>query len=330
MLTIGLLNNMPDAALQSVERQVCSLLSAASDGRTVHLKLFAPDDACRAPETQAHIDAFYDPFDTLEDQALDALIVTGTEPRGTWLEDEPCWPILSRVADWAELTETPVLWSCMAAHAAVYRLRGVHRRPLQHKLSGLFPCRRERYIHGVPRCWLQPHSRFYGLDRRALVRAGFTIVSSSPETGPDMFALRRYADHFFLQGHPEYGFSTLPGEFRRDVERFLRGERDYYPQPPVGYYGRAVLARLTAFETRARAQPSPSLLDDFDGIACDVASEYSWGAVSAQIYGHWLKRVASIQSRRALPPRPAASGTRVAPGAGVFGALETNVSAWSP
>ncbi len=307
MLTIGLLNNMPDGAMQAVERQICSLLSAASDGLTVRLKLFAAP--CPRPAfLQTHVDANYEAFDTLEEQALDALIVTGSEPKAAWLEDEPAWPTLSRIADWAELTDTPVLWSCMAAHAAAYRLGGVHRQRLARKLSGLFLCRRFGHVPGLASSWLQPHSRFYGLDQKALVRAGFQIISASPETGPDMFLWRGFAEHLFLQGHPEYGLSALPGEFRRDVEAFLAGQSEYFPEPPVGYYGRAVLARLQAFRCEAQARRDPALLDDFDTIACHIAAEYSWRPAALHVYANWLRRVAALQARRRVPARPGLRG----------------------
>ncbi len=311
MLTIGLLNNMPDSAMQAVEHQICSLLSAASDGLMVRLKLFAAPGP-RPAVLQSHLEANYEPFETLEEQALDALIVTGSEPKAAWLEDEPAWPTLSRVADWAELTNTPVLWSCMAAHAAAYRLGGVHRQRLPQKLSGLYLCRRRVPVPGLAGSWLQPHSRFYGLDQKALSKAGFRIISASAETGPDMFLWRGYAEHLFLQGHPEYGLSTLPGEFRRDVEAYLAGRSDYYPEPPVGYYGRAVLAQLAAFRVRAQAGPNPALLEAFDAIACHIAAEHSWRASALQAYASWLRRVARAQARRNVPARPGLQG-RAAP-----------------
>ena len=330
MLTIGLLNNMPDAGLRQAERQVCSLLSAASGDSAVRLKLFAPGDYSRSPATQDYIRDHYDPFETLEHQSLDALIVTGAEPRSAWLEDEACWPAISRAADWAELTRTPVLWSCMAAHAAAYKLGGVHRKSLPRKLSGLFLCRRENYYQGLGRGWLQPHSRFYGLDRRSLIKAGFRMLSSSAETGPDMFTLRRSAEHLFLQGHPEYEVSTLLGEFRRDVDRFLSGEHDYYPEPPVGYYGRAVLAQLMVFQCQAVKLRNSSLMEAFDKIACNVAVEYHWRSVAVQVYETWLKRVAYFQSHRRLATRPATPGGSVASAARLLGAFKTEPSAWSP
>lgn len=39
-IVVGLVNNMPDAALQTTERQFHELLSAASHDHAVYLKLF--------------------------------------------------------------------------------------------------------------------------------------------------------------------------------------------------------------------------------------------------------------------------------------------------
>ena len=40
----------------------------------------------------------------------------------------------------------------------------------------------------------------------------------------------------FFQGHPEYDAVTLLLEYRRDVGRYLRRERDTYPPMPQGYF----------------------------------------------------------------------------------------------
>ena len=43
-LTIGLINNMPDPALQATERQFVALLGAAADGLVVRLRPYALPD----------------------------------------------------------------------------------------------------------------------------------------------------------------------------------------------------------------------------------------------------------------------------------------------
>ena len=46
----------------------------------------------------------------------------------------------------------------------------------------------------------------------------------------DLFVKKKEKSLFVhFQGHPEYGAQTLLKEYRRDIKRFLRGERETYP-----------------------------------------------------------------------------------------------------
>jgi len=54
-----------------------------------------------------------------------------------------------------------------------------------------------------------------------------------------MFVKERKSLFLFFQGHPEYDADSLPREYRRDVGRFLRSERESYPGMPKGYFDEA-------------------------------------------------------------------------------------------
>ena len=99
---IGLINNMPDAALEATERQFLALLDAAADGMVVRLTLYALPDVPRTDLARRHVSRFYSGIDDLWDSHLDGLIVTGTEPQAPNLMDEPYWESLTRVLEWAE------------------------------------------------------------------------------------------------------------------------------------------------------------------------------------------------------------------------------------
>src|SRR5947209_18278102 len=101
-LTIGLVNNMPDAALRATERQFVALLGAAADGLLVRLKLYALPDVLRTEWGRRHLSRFYAGTSELWDSHLDGLIVTGTEPRSPNLTDEPYWDSLTPVLEWAD------------------------------------------------------------------------------------------------------------------------------------------------------------------------------------------------------------------------------------
>src|SRR5271170_3299625 len=76
-LTIGLINNMPDAALEATERQFLSLLDSASEGIQIQLLFFALPNVPRGELGARHVRKFYSSVENLWDKNLDGLIVTG-------------------------------------------------------------------------------------------------------------------------------------------------------------------------------------------------------------------------------------------------------------
>jgi len=124
-LEIGLVNSMPDAALEATERQFIELIDAAAQDIPVRLRFFSLPDVPRTARGQQHVSKSYLGIGDLWDGRLDALIVTGTEPRAPALSAEPYWPALAELIDWAEHNTISTIWSCLAAHAAVLQLDGV-------------------------------------------------------------------------------------------------------------------------------------------------------------------------------------------------------------
>src|ERR1700722_11594123 len=80
-ITIGLVNNMPDAAVEATERQFTDLIRAATPNAVVLLKLYAIPEVPRAPAMRYELAERYRDIAELWDTPLDGLIVTGTEPR---------------------------------------------------------------------------------------------------------------------------------------------------------------------------------------------------------------------------------------------------------
>src|SRR5277367_4067044 len=144
-ISIGLINNMPDAALEATERQFRAVLASASDGMTVRLSLYALTDVPRAEAGKRHIEEFYSSVEELWDTHLDGLIVTGAEPRTANLIDEPYWESLARVPEWACDHTQSTIFSCLAAHAAVLQMDGIGRRKSDNKHFGVFEC--DRHFH---------------------------------------------------------------------------------------------------------------------------------------------------------------------------------------
>ncbi|MDE2362092.1 MAG: homoserine O-succinyltransferase, partial [Hyphomicrobiales bacterium] len=80
-IEIGVVNNMPDAALQSTERQILSLLNAASAQKRIRIRFWSLPGMARTEFGDEHILRQYMPFESLWSSSIDALIVTGSEPR---------------------------------------------------------------------------------------------------------------------------------------------------------------------------------------------------------------------------------------------------------
>lgn len=290
-LDIGLINNMPDTALESTERQFRTLLDSAAPGITVRLWLYALPQIPRTELGRYHIDSCYTPIDDLWDRRLDGLIVTGAEPRATSLMDEPYWPNLTRIVEWVKRNTYTSIWSCLAAHAAVLHLDGIARRRLGEKRFGLFDY--ERIVEhpltaGIPERFSMPHSRWNDLPEDELTASGYHILTRSPRAGADLFAKQSTSLFLFFQGHPEYQPNTLLREYIRDVGRYLSRQCHTYPALPRGYFDRHTADALTVLRVRAMAHRSPDLLSEFPSALSTFRPSNPWHPSAARIYRNWL------------------------------------------
>jgi homoserine O-succinyltransferase/O-acetyltransferase len=302
-LAIGLVNNMPDAALRSTERQFRDLLATAAGGVSVTLRVFSFPDARRTAEAAQHVAKHHEPIEHLWNSDLDGLIVTGTAPVAPSLEQEPCWPNLMRLVEWAGRHTASTIWSCLAAHAAVRHIDGIERRRLSGKLSGVFECARvadHALLTMLPRRWTTPHSRYNELPEAALRARGYRILSRSPVAGADIFVKRCGSLFVFLQGHPEYDAGALGREYRRDVAQFLAGHDGTYPDMPTGYFPPRIAAALAELRDAALSGREAGLSEYFLSLPEMTAL---WQAAATGFYTAWLAQLAAKRSCRLSRPR---------------------------
>jgi homoserine O-succinyltransferase len=303
-LDIGLINNMPDAALEQTERQFIGLMTAAAGERRIRVKLFCLPEVVRAGAARERVELRYAPLDELWEGRLDGLIVTGTEPRAPDLRDEPYWRTLTKIVDWAEANTRSTIWSCLAAHAAVLHIDGIRRHPLAEKCFGLFDCAKaasHAILEGVPAILPIPHSRWNELREEELVAAGYRVLTRSQEAGVDMFARQGNGLFLFFHGHPEYEARTLLGECRRDVRRFLRGERETYPAMPRDYFDAGTAQRLAEFRLRALSDRREALIETFPGCS-EQSLQAPWRPGAERLMSNWLGQLAErgVQRRKAV------------------------------
>jgi len=306
-VTVGLINNMPDAALEATERQFVELVRASARSTVVRLVLYAIPQVPRGEAARRAMADRYRPIGELWNSRLDGLIVTGTEPRSESMKDEPYWGTLGAVTDWARHNTASTIWSCLAAHAAVLQSDGIKRRAFKQKLSGVFACRpveSHPMLRGAPLPLYVPHSRCNDLSERALKACGYRILTRSAEAGVDMFARHDRSFHLFLQGHPEYEPDTLLREYRRDVGRWLRGERHDYPAVPHGYFDGEAAALVQAFRKRALADRRPDLIRSFPKRTLESGIAAAWRPTAIAIYENWFDYLKGRKLERRSPALP--------------------------
>ena len=274
-LTIGLINNMPDAAFRATERQFISLLDAASDEIPIRLKLYTLPGVPREGACLHHAESFYSSVDTMGRAHLDGLIVTGREPIAADLRDEPYWDSFTGVLEWAREHTYSTVWSCLAAHAAILHMDGIGRSKSNDKHFGALECTRvadHPLMAGAPPSFPVPHSRWNGVPEEELVARGYTVLSRTGNAGVDTFVKQANSLFVFFQGHPEY-------------------EADSYPLIPSGYFDQPTADALSVLREKAIVHRSEELLATVAALLEKPEIENTWRLTAALIYRNWLEYI---------------------------------------
>lgn len=299
-IRVALINNMPDAALEDTELQFFELLDSASGDHLVLLRLYSLTGVPRTDRGMPHLNKFYFDIDDLWSNHFDALIMTGTEPRQPNLREEPYWRPLVNVLEWAERNTVSTILSCLAAHAGALHSDGIERHRLSDKQFGVFDFKsmaNHPLTEGVGGMVRFPHSRWNEVRAEDLTSCGYAVLSNSTDAGVDTFVKRKNKSLFVhFQGHPEYTETTLLKEYRRDVRRFLRRERDTYPSLPYGYFDAAATEVLCAFRDRALKEPTEEVMEAFPDAALGNLQR-TWRSSAFSIYRNWLGYVKSSKEK---------------------------------
>jgi len=171
---------------------------------------------------KAHLDNFYQLFDDIKHKQYDGLIITGAPLALLDYQQITFWDKICEVFDWAEQNVTSTMFSCWAAHAALYYHYGLNRKLRKDKLSGIFEhtttdCH-EQLTRGFDETFKVPHSR-YGYIEVADYQSvpGLKILAQSEQAGV-YIAASQTRKQVYLTGHPEYDPTTLDEEYRRDIK----------------------------------------------------------------------------------------------------------------
>jgi homoserine O-succinyltransferase/O-acetyltransferase len=300
-LTIGLINNMADSALEATERQFVSLLDSVSGDILIRLFLYALPGVARSAAGEGHISNHYASVEDLWSTQLDGLIVTGREPLMPDLRDEPYWPSFTTTLEWARENTLSTVWSCLAAHAATLHMDGIQRVRSPHKYFGIFDCSRSSdhpLTAGISWPCRLPHSRWNGLPEDELTACGYQVLTQSPDVGVDTFVKQQKSLFVFFQGHPEYESDTLLLEYRRDVGRYLREDSEAHPPLPRSYFDQETTTALTALRKQAIASRQEETLAEVSNLLAQTRIENTWQSTSAHIYKGWLQYIAEQKNQR--------------------------------
>lgn len=292
-LHIGLLNMMPDAALQATERQFMRLIGSCNTIAQFFVHSFSIPGLQRSKETQDYIDQYYSCFEDIKQKGLDALIITGANVATPFLDQEPFWQTLKEVISWATKDVTSVLCSCLATHALVKQLYNIDRYLLPKKLWGVYSHRITNAKHPILKDintrFDVPHSRYNTLLREQLEEAGLTILVDSKEAGVHLAVSPDGVSLFYFQGHPEYDNISLLKEYKREVNEYVSGTRKDYPEYPEYYFSPE--AQAIADEHRQMvfiAQEKVTHIPPFPESRIAHYLDNTWRDTGKAIFNNWL------------------------------------------
>lgn len=305
-LHIGLLNMMPDKALAATERQFFRLVGESNPIAQFYVHPFTLAELQRGDDAAAHVAAYYDTFEQVRDEGLDALIITGANVVGTRLSQQAFWQPLIDVIDWAHANVASTLCSCLATHAVLDFRYGQARARRPRKTWGVFPHhlvdRTHPLVHDVNTRFDVPHSRWNDVSRAQFDAAGLRVLAESDvgvhlATSPDGFRF------VFFQGHPEYDTISLLKEYKREVMRFGHGETDAYPPFVEHYFSERSKAVLREYQSRlAAARERNDTIPGFPDPLISTGLDNTWRDTAHAVVGNWVGLVYQLtHSDRRIP-----------------------------
>jgi homoserine O-succinyltransferase len=306
-LHIGLLNMMPDAALAATERQFFRLIGESNPIAQFYVHPFTLKELDRSESAQNHIDQYYETFDQIREQGLDALIITGANVIGPELSDQSFWKPLIEVVDWAYENVTSTLCSCLATHAVLQFRYKQKRIPRGGKKWGVFPHNLVNKTHplvtDINTRFDVPHSRWNAVTSEQFDEAGLCVLAKDDNGCVHLATSEDGFRTIFFQGHPEYDTISLLKEYKREVILFLNGQREDYPPFPENYFGVFEKSILNEYRTRALdAAKNKTEAPEFPEQLIEQRLDNTWHDTAGEVVGNWMGLIYQItHSDRRIP-----------------------------
>lgn len=228
-LQIAVLNLMPDK--QQTEIMLARLLGASP--LQVEMTLVSLDDYQPKNVSAAHMQSFYQSFETVRARKFDGFVITGAPVEYLPFEDVKYWSELTGILDWSQTNVFQTMALCWAGMAALYKFQGIDKVDHHAAFAGVY---RQKVLTphsltlGFNDTVHMPVSRSASLNEAAIrAHPELQLIASCPETGPALVVddVHRVTT---LVNHLEYSGPRLDFEYQRDHKA---GKN---PQIPIGYY----------------------------------------------------------------------------------------------
>jgi homoserine O-succinyltransferase len=295
-LHIGLLNMMPDKALEATERQFLRLVGESNQIAQFYVHPFTLKEIQRSADGAKHIAEYYQDVDEIKEQGLDALIITGANVIGPELSNQAFWDPLRKITEWANDNVTSTLCSCLATHALLEFRYGIKRKPLNNKRWGVYSHRvvdkKHPLVLGVNTRFDVPHSRFNQVDLEQFEAAGLNVLVNSDEAGVHLAVSEDGFRMVFFQGHPEYDAISLMKEYKREVGRYIFEGIEDYPPVPENYFGQLNNAILEEYRERVgTAMHNNSAIPEFPEHILVPGLDNTWHDSAEAVINNWIGKV---------------------------------------
>ena len=229
-LKIGLLNLMPKKI--ATENQFARLIGAGP--LQIDFRLIRMSEHKTKNTASEHMEAFYKPFQEVQGEKFDGLIITGAPIEHLAFESVTYWDEMKEVMDWTQTNVHSTFGVCWGGMAMLWHFHRVPKITLNAKAFGCYPqvnrAPASPYLRGFSDEFVIPVSRWTENRAEDIERAGLKVLLGSDDTGP---CLVEDAAHraLYIFNHFEYDSGTLKEEYDRDVAKGtpINVPMNYYP-----------------------------------------------------------------------------------------------------
>ncbi len=294
-LHIGFLNMMPDSALEITERQFFRLIGRSDRIMQFYMHPFTVKGIERSADAQDYIDKYYESFEDIKAQGLDALIISGANIPTCELADTAFYDELKTVLEWAGKNVTSVLCSCLSTHAVMRALFDEKRSPLNQKLFGVYRHRildeTQPLTRGINTAFDAPHARNNKIERAQFEKHNMRILAESPDAGVHLATSKDGLKLVCFQGHPEYDRVSLLKEYKRDISFYFEGRTHAAPPLPHGYFRADKMDVIQAHIDNVYENRDISL---FDEVFLAQFIENTWQDTGRSIIQNWVGAIYQV------------------------------------